>query len=1130
MYKILLTFILTSVSFLAFGQDTITVQAFNYDSATRDSMISFPEGDHNQYRKIIMSYNMRCKEGLVSTTSNRNRGCGEWDYSCNTSIIDSSIIDSLIVTHPDHIIIGYNEELFPYVSTPIYDYYQRNLQEVEVTGTNNEIIQRIGNNDLQEPSLFGSQLNQKAYYLIPSSRLEELQGGSIGALSFDGVTLADNIDYLKIQLATTESSSLDLNFLNKTAFETVFYDNVSSATITDNALVFYKDFNYATGQNIVVQLSFSTKERSSNSTSNASEMADVDVLVHNDEEQYIHLTNNYLDIPTDKLSDIQNEITIAMWVNGNEDALPKNTSIIFGTNDSNNRQINIHLPWSNGSVFWDCGGTGSTYDRVNKAATPSSYRGKWNHWAFTKNASTGDMVIYLNGEEWQRGSGKFHPIDIKNLRIGANFQERNLYDGALDDIMIYDRALDSDAIKSIARFRPLEGDANYQNLKLFFDFNEVSDLQAVDQSPSNITATFNSPPRVLATRGDDIFKDFTRLTVAPNIKLHTGDYARKITSNTVVDSVQLFPYEIQPFEVEGTDLVQRPSFYYWLAGQIYTFDDDGNKIDSTTIEEEDYVVVGELEYYQKNPSKYELLSFVTPYGIGLDFGLDGKTWTFDVTDFGPILKGDKRIIMDRGGQWQEQMDIKFHFIKGTPTRDVQHIHQIWPVQSISNAAILQNLRFEKRTIPLSPSVNTAKLRMAITGHGQEGEFIPRVHSLNINGGPAEYQWQVWTECSDNPVYPQGGTWVYDRAGWCPGAPTDVEEHEIIDLVAGDQDFDIDYSMGTANGDSRYIINGQLVKYGAPNFDLDASIERIISPSNYVEYERINPSCQKPRILIKNTGKQKVNSVWIAYGVEGTQTISYEWKGSLDYLESTEVELPSFPEGRWSRGNVFNARISLVNGVNDGDPSNNQMSSHFVQTPHHNGNIIVVMRTNNAPNETQWYLRDESGAIIASRTSGLSSSQVYTDTITNLDGCYSLQFVDSDQDGISWWANGDGNGSIRVREEGGEWNILQPDFGAELTYNFTSGMTTNIKDIEEEASINIAPNPTSGLFYVEIKGYDTVKARLIDGTGRLIIDRDHTGRSDYDEFSLDISDQPAGIYYLIVSTNSQNTVSKKIIKI
>ena len=68
---------------------------------------------------------------------------------------------------------------------------------------------------------------------------------------------------------------------------------------------------------------------------------------------------------------------------------------------------------------------------------------------------------------------------------------------------------------------------------------------------------------------------------------------------------------------------------------------------------------------------------MTPYGIGLDFGMEGKTWVFDVTDFGPILKGEKRILMDKGGQWQEDIDIRFEYIEGTRTTNINEVFRLF---------------------------------------------------------------------------------------------------------------------------------------------------------------------------------------------------------------------------------------------------------------------------------------------------------------------------------------------------------------------------------------------------------------------------------------------------------------------
>ena len=113
-------------------------------------------------------------------------------------------------------------------------------------------------------------------------------------------------------------------------------------------------------------------------------------------------------------------------------------------------------------------------------------------------------------------------------------------------------------------------------------------------------------------------------------------------------------------------------------------------IDQIEYAEEDIIIIEPLTYYRKFPAKYELLSFVTPYGIGLDFGQGGKTWVFDVTDYGPVLKDAKRFLMDKGGEWQEEMDIKFAFIKGIPPRQVLSVQQIWPADAYGFTSILSN--------------------------------------------------------------------------------------------------------------------------------------------------------------------------------------------------------------------------------------------------------------------------------------------------------------------------------------------------------------------------------------------------------------------------------------------------------
>ena len=97
--------------------------------------------------------------------------------------------------------------------------------------------------------------------------------------------------------------------------------------------------------------------------------------------------------------------------------------------------------------------------------------------------------------------------------------------------------------------------------------------------------------------------------------------------------------------------------------------------------------------------------------------------------------------IERGGQWQEDMDIKFLYIVGTPPRDVMDVQQIWRPDSRGYTSILEERSFEPRDVPLLGEGAFFKLRTVITGHGQQGEFIGRNHFINIDS-EEEFLWKV----------------------------------------------------------------------------------------------------------------------------------------------------------------------------------------------------------------------------------------------------------------------------------------------------------------------------------------------------------------------------------------------------
>ena len=73
--------------------DTIVIESFNYSQTyginqwspgIRDTMINFPNDTSISFEKVLMLYNIRCKDGNVSPpqSGQTDIGCGEWDASC----------------------------------------------------------------------------------------------------------------------------------------------------------------------------------------------------------------------------------------------------------------------------------------------------------------------------------------------------------------------------------------------------------------------------------------------------------------------------------------------------------------------------------------------------------------------------------------------------------------------------------------------------------------------------------------------------------------------------------------------------------------------------------------------------------------------------------------------------------------------------------------------------------------------------------------------------------------------------------------------------------------------------------------------------------------------------------------
>jgi len=445
-------------------------------------------------------------------------------------------------------------------------------------------------------------------------------------------------------------------------------------------------------------------------------------------------------------------------------------------------------------------------------------------------------------------------------------------------------------------------------------------------------------------------------------------------------------------------------------------------------------------------------SFVTPYGKRLEMGDEtGWEWVYDISEYAPILKGDLNLQV---GNNQELLDLKFHFIKGTPPRDVIAVENIYPYADYKYEHLADDSLLTEAEIILNAEAVGFRIKSIVSGHGHAGprnccEWDSKTHTWYMDDYEL-FRWNVWTDCGNNPIYPQGGTWPFDRAGWCPGTIVDEHEFELTPYVNPSDTIKLDYGIENYydNGekDGTFRMSQQLISYGAPNFKNDVELVDIIAPSNTDKYSRINPICDNPQIIIRNSGEFDLHSIEIEYGLKKGRKSKYTWHGNLAFLESDTLTLPPMDWRKLKKDQTFTVGLSLPNGVEDENEQNNFLTSTALQPLSLPTEFILQIHTNNVnrAHENAFTISDGDGEVYYS-DDDFEDDTDYTYNVKLNKGCYQFLFTDKMEDGISihwWYRNSDPekvgiNGSVNILStDGDKLHVFKPDFGQELQLNFT----------------------------------------------------------------------------------------------
>jgi hypothetical protein len=551
---------------------------------------------------------------------------------------------------------------------------------------------------------------------------------------------------------------------------------------------------------------------------------------------------------------------------------------------------------------------------------------------------------------------------------------------------------------------------------------------------------------------------------------------------------------------------------------------------------------------------YEIARFITPYGNYWKSSQNWKHgWYFDVTDFSVLLHDSVEIIYQHTGYeanndrgWTVTMD--FICVEGEAARipvGITRLFQGGVTYGNSGNPFKNQVPDQQITMP--GGANRANFKIIQTGHGFNttencAEFCSKKRTVKLDDDTISEK-NVWRDdCGMNSLFPQAGTWLYDRAGWCPGAPV-IPDNIYVSLPENTQhNFSLDmeaYTNMTGNANYSLTTYAQYFKDNTKKYD--AAIDDILAPSTHLDYLRMNPTCAEPILRIKNMGSETLTAIEFEYGKLGGVLQKIWVPCNIKPFETQVVHLESVYN--WAGpGNTFVATITKVNDRPDEYTADNTMYSKITNSVSYPNKIFIVFKSNNAPSENYYTLKDSRGKVVSSKNN-FAANTIYRDTI-NLENnlCYTFEFFDDgpppgsnplNKDGLDFWANtGDGAGYLQIRN--GNTNLILKNFGADfgtkqlLNFYTTFNMETKaLQDHDAFISIDVMPNPAIGntWLYLDFIEKGDYALQVFDLSGKLVFSKQ--GNSLYETIPLE--NLMPGMYTISVIQGTHTAVKKFVVE-
>ena len=517
----------------------------------------------------------------------------------------------------------------------------------------------------------------------------------------------------------------------------------------------------------------------------------------------------------------------------------------------------------------------------------------------------------------------------------------------------------------------------------------------------------------------------------------------------------------------------------------------------------DWDYVDHIKARSKNDSTvYEIARMLTPYGGR--FQNDWRfEWQVDVTDFSQILRDDVEIDYIHTGYednktrgWKVTVD--FEITYGNPVANPVAIHKIYDGNyKYGDVTDPIENHLTPKTIKANPKTGFSIIKVHQTGHGMDangcGEFCSKYRDILFNGTIVDHK-DLWMECGDNPLYPQAGTWIFDRANWCPGYL--VQPDEVLLNTSANEPFTVQLNMEpyeTEKPSANELLTTYVIEYEKPNAKNDVTLMDIIQPSARLEHSRKNPFGGLPVIRVKNNGEKPLKKMDVDYFIEGEKPEKFKWSGSVPFGKTAIITLPTEVFSKKESTNFY-VELSNPNGRKDAFKADNHLKTIYNRPNILPQDVIVYYKTNNKPNENSYRIKDSFGKIFFERdTLNMKPNTIYQDTINLKQGNYSFMFNDTKGNGLEFWFNAkDGRGDVKLLDTlGNAIKHFDSDFRSHLIYNFS--VQPDMKyELDNTPSIAMFPSRTIGPITLDYFSNNTanIKVLIVDQEDETMIYEKH----------------------------------------